>query len=94
MLFQRIAIAAVFAAGLAALPAPGAKAQALTGCYSPAFWPLCTAANIATVIVTAPFWLFNPATYAYSGPYYGPYPPPPPDVYPRYSGGPYYYGAR
>src|SRR4030088_1722642 len=88
MRFQRIAIAAAFAAGLAGLPFSQAKAQ-----YSPSpctpfplFWPFCAAAAIVGgvgAIVTAPF---RGAFYPYyPGYYYGspavPYSYPPTGAY-------------
>src|SRR5438045_8518980 len=61
MRFQRIAIPAVLAAGLAALPVSAAKAQPYYPypCHPfPLFWPLCAVGAIvgtAGAIVTAPF---------------------------------------
>jgi hypothetical protein len=98
MLFQRIAISAVFAAGLAALPVSAAKAQYVYPCNPfPLFWPFCAAAVIvgtAGAIVTAPFRPAGSAPYFY--PYYGApyYPPPTGPAYPAgTNGSPYaYYG--
>ena len=62
MRVHRIAIAAVFAAGLAALPSSQARAQYYPYPYPcnpfPLFWPFCAAAAIVGgvgAIVTAPF---------------------------------------
>src|SRR5437763_16701262 len=96
MRVQRIAIAAVFAAGLAALPSSQAKAQYYPYPCNPfpLFWPFCAAAAIVGgvgAIVTAPF---RGAFYPYyPGYYYGspaePYPYPPTRAYyprsPRYA---------
>ena len=88
---QRIAISAIFAAGLAALPVSAAKAQPYYPypypCNPfPLFWPFCAAAAIVGgvgAIVTAPF---RGAFYPYyPGYYYGspavPYPYPPTGAY-------------
>ena len=96
MLIKRIAISAVFALGLAALPLSPAKAQYIYPCNPfPLFWPFCAAVAIvgtAGLIVTAPFRAFGP----YSYPYYGaPYYPPQAGTYypPGTNGSPYaYYG--
>jgi hypothetical protein len=87
MRFQRIAIPAVVAAGLAALPVSAAKAQAYYPypCNPfPLFWPFCAAAAIVGgvgAIVTAPFRGRRRPFRAAAGPYYGygygyGYPPP------------------
>ena len=103
MRFQRIAIPAVLAAGLAALPVSAAKAQPYYPypypCNPfPLFWPFCAAAAIVGgvgAIVTAPFrGGFYPY---YPGYYYGspavPYAYPPTGAYyppgPGYSASPY-----
>ena len=96
MRFQRIAIPAVVAAGLAALPVSAAKAQPYYPypCNPfPLFWPFCAAAAIVGgvgAIVTAPFrGGFYPY---YPGYYYGspavPYNYPPTGAY--YPQGPGY----
>ncbi len=84
MRIQRIAISAVFAAGLAALPLSTARAQYIYPCNPfPLFWPFCAAATIvgtAATIVTAPFRAAAGAPYyGQPGPYYG---PPPGAYYP------------
>ena len=101
MRFQRIALPAVLAAGLAALPVSAAKAQPYYPypCNPfPLFWPFCAAAAIVGgvgAIVTAPFrGGFSPY---YPGYYYGspavPYAYPPTGAYyppgPGYSASPY-----
>jgi len=103
MRFQRIALPAVLAAGLAALPVSAAKAQPYYPypypCNPfPLFWPFCAAAAIVGgvgAIVTAPFrGGFYPY---YPGYYYGspavPYAYPPTGAYyppgPGYSASPY-----
>jgi len=96
MLLQRIAISALFAAGLAALPLSAAKAQYYGPPCNPfpLTWPFCLAGAVvgtAAAIATAPFRAVA------GGPYYGyygqPYYPPPAPYYPpRYYGAPYYYG--
>src|SRR5215472_2877119 len=87
---MRIGMAALFAAGLGALPLSAAKAQY---CSSfPLSWPFCiagAAVNAAATIATAPFYALSGRPYYYynGSPYYyyngGPY------YY--YNGGPYYY---
>src|SRR5947208_7248016 len=72
MRFQRIAIAAAFAAGLATLPFSQAKAQYYPYPCNPfpLFWPFCAAAAIVGgvgAIVTAPF---RGAFYPYYPRYY------------------------
>ena len=95
MQIQRIAIAALFAAGLAALPLSSAKAQYYPPCHPfPLFWPFCAATAVvgtAAAVATAPFRALAAPPYYYGAPgpyYYGsaPYYPP------RYYGAPYYYG--
>jgi hypothetical protein len=95
MLINRIAISAVFAAGLAALPLSAAKAQYAYPCNPfPLFWPFCAAAVIvgtAGAIVTAPFRVATPPYYPYGAPP-APYYPPPGSYYPPGTNGqPYYY---
>jgi len=66
---MRIATAAVFAAGLAALPLSGAEAD----CSFPLSWPFCiagAAVNTAAVIATAPFYALSGGSYYYGYPYY------------------------
>ena len=72
MRVQRIAIAAAFAAGLAALPSSQARAQYYPYPCNPfpLFWPFCAAAAIVGgvgAIVTAPF---RGAFYPYYPRYY------------------------
>ncbi len=96
MPLQRIAISALFAAGLATLPLSAAKAQYYGPPCNPfpLTWPFCLAGAVvgtAATIATAPFRAVA------GGPYYGyygqPYYPPPAPYYPpRYYGPPYYYG--
>jgi hypothetical protein len=93
MRLHRIAIPAVLAAGLAALPLSAAKAQYYYPCHPfPLFWPFCAAAAVvgtAGAIVTAPFRAVAGQPYYYGppgAPYYPPppgYPPPPPYYGPR-----------
>jgi hypothetical protein len=71
MRVRQIAVSALFAAGLAALPLATAEAQYYYPPCSPfpLAWPFCiagAAVNTAAAIVTAPF-------AALSGPYYYPY---------------------
>jgi len=92
MLIQRIAISAVLAAGLLALPVAAAKAQVVYGppCTPfPLTWPFCVVGAVvgtAAAVVSAPFRVVGPPP-----PYY--YPPPayyrPPPAYPP----PAYYPA-
>ncbi len=94
MQLQRIAISAVFAAALAALPLSTARAQYYPPCSPfPLFWPFCIAGAVvgtAATIVTAPFRAVAGRPYYYPPPYYPPpaapgYPPgypPPPYQYP------------
>jgi len=91
MRFQRIAIPAVVAAGLAALPVAAAKAQPYYPypypCHPfPLFWPFCAVGAIVGgvgAIVTAPF---RGAFYPYyPGYYYG-------SPWSYYYPGPYYGG--
>ena len=69
MPIQRIAMAAAFAAGLAALPFSAAKAQYYYPCNPfPLSWPFCiagAAVGTAAAIATAPFYPYN-----YYQPYY------------------------
>jgi hypothetical protein len=92
MFIRRIALPAVFAAGVASMPLSGANAQYYAPCPpNPLAWPFCAAGAVvgtAANIATAPFWLpagapppFYPARPYYAPPYY--YAPPP-----------YYYGPR
>jgi hypothetical protein len=91
MRLSRIALPAVFAAALAALPISGARAQYYYGppCTPfPLTWPFCVAGAVvgtAAAVVSAPFRAA--AGYPYYYGYYPPryYPPPPP-----YYGAPYY----
>ena len=80
---MRIAMAALFAAGLGALPLSAAKAQYCTS--FPLSWPFCVAGaavNTAATIATAPFYALTGRPYYYGSPYY-------------YYGSPYYYyGTR
>ena len=79
MPIQRIAISALFAAAVAALPLSAAKAQYYYPCHPfPLFWPFCAAGAVvgaAATVATAPF-------RAMAAPYY----------YPRYAYPPAYYG--
>jgi hypothetical protein len=93
MLLPRIAISALFAIGLAALPLSAAKAQYYGPPCNPfpLTWPFCIAGAVvgtAATIATAPFRAVA------AGPYYGYgyYPPPAPYYPPRYYPPPYYYG--
>ena len=77
MPFQRIAISALFAAGLAALPLSAAKAQYYPACNPfPLSWPFCiagAAVGTAAAIATAPFYAVAGGPYYYYGrPYYAP----------------------
>ncbi len=109
MRIRRIAVSAVVAAELAALPLASAKAQPYSPQYYPPcspfplFWPFCVAGAIvgtAAMIVTAPFvaltappYYFTARPYYYG--YYGrPYYPPPPYYAPRYYAPPSYNGPR
>ena len=60
MPIRQMAIAAAFAAGLAAVPVSAAQAQYYPPCSPfPLFWPFCAAGALvgaAATIVTAPFW--------------------------------------
>jgi len=81
MRVPRIAISAVFAAMLAALPISAAKAQYYAPCSPfPLAWPFCAAGAVvgtAATIATAPFWLLSGTRpYAYGYYAYG-YPAPP-----------------
>jgi hypothetical protein len=82
---MRTAIAALFAAGLAALPISAAKAQYYCD-PNPLAWPFCIAGaaiGTAASIATAPLYVLGGRPYYYN---YG-YP------YPYYYGQPYYYRA-
>ena len=74
MHIQRIAISALFAAGLATLPFASAKAQYYYPCNPfPLTWPFCiagAAVGTAAAIATAPFG--GPYYYYYGRPYYAP----------------------
>ena len=76
MLLLRIAISALFAAGLAALPLSAAKAQYYGPPCNPfpLTWPFCIAGAVvgtAATIATAPFYAVAGAPYYYYGqPYY------------------------
>lgn len=84
MRLRLIAISAVFAAGLAALPLSAAKAQYYAPYYPPCspfplFWPFCIAGAVvgaAATVVTAPFWVFTGAPPYYYTYYRPPYYPP------------------
>jgi hypothetical protein len=95
MHIQRVAISAVFAAAIAALPLAAAKAQYYGPPCNPfpLTWPFCIAGAVvgtAATIATAPFRAVA------GGPYYGyygrPYYPPPPYYAPGYYPPGYYYG--
>jgi hypothetical protein len=71
---MRIAISAVFAAVLAALPLSAAKAQAYCNPF-PLSWPFCiagAAVSTAATIATAPFYAVTGGPYYYGNPYYYP----------------------
>jgi hypothetical protein len=76
MRIRRVAISAVFATGLAALPFSTANAQYYAPCSPfPLAWPFCAAGAIvgtAATIATAPFWLLSgiPPYGYYAPPYY------------------------
>jgi hypothetical protein len=76
MRIRRIAMAAVFATGFAALPFSTANAQYYAPCSPfPLAWPFCAAGAIvgtAATIATAPFWLLSgiPPYGYYAPPYY------------------------
>jgi hypothetical protein len=80
---MRVAMAALFTAGLGALPLSAANAQYCTS--FPLSWPFCVAGaavNAAATIATAPFYALSGRSYYYNGsPYY-------------YSNGSYYYNGR
>ena len=72
---MRIAISALFAAALAALPLSAANAQYYPYCNPfPLSWPFCiagAAVGTAATIATAPFYAVAGAPYYYYGqPYY------------------------
>lgn len=98
MLLQRIAVFALVAAGLAALPFAPAKAQYYGPPCTPfpLTWPFCVAGAVvgtAAMIATAPFRAVAGGPYYYGYGYGYGYAPPPPYYPPRYYGGrPYYYG--
>jgi hypothetical protein len=83
---MRIAISALFAATLAALPLSAAKAQYYPACNPfPLSWPFCIAGAVvgaAAAIATAPFraaagypyYYYNGYPYYYASGYYYPYP--------------------
>lgn len=98
-----MAVAAAFAAALAALPPAAARAQYYD--YPPCSpfplaLPFCVVGAVvvgAATIATAPIWLLTGPPYPYDYGYYGgPYYGPPPYYGPRYYGPPsgYYYGPR
>jgi hypothetical protein len=81
MPIRQMAIAAAFAAGLAAVQVSAAQAQYYPPCSPfPLFWPFCAAGTVigaAATIVTAPFSALTGTPPYYYG-YYGiPYLPPP-----------------
>jgi hypothetical protein len=80
---MRIAISALFAATLAALPVSAANAQYYYPCHPfPLTWPFCiagAAVGTAATIATAPFRAAAGYPYYYN--------------YGHYYGQPYYYGA-
>lgn len=81
---MRIATAALFAAGLAALPLSNAKAD----CSFPLAWPFCiagAAVGTAATIASAPLYAVAGGPYYYGNPYYY--------GYPYYYGAGYYYGS-
>ncbi|HUC12316.1 MAG TPA: hypothetical protein VL985_18115 [Stellaceae bacterium] len=87
MCIRRIAVSAIFAAGLAALPPAAAEAQYYPPCSPfPLFWPFCAVGAIlgtAAMLVTAPFVALAPPPYGFYGrPYYPPPPYYPPGYYP------------
>ncbi|MBV9859154.1 MAG: hypothetical protein JO038_03480 [Alphaproteobacteria bacterium] len=98
MRVRRIAISAMFAAGLAVLPLSTATAQYYYPPCSPfpLFWPFCVAGAVvgtAATIVTAPVRALVGPPYYY-GYYPGPYYPAPPPYYPPPGYPPPYYGPR
>ena len=88
---MRIAISALFAAVLAALPISAAKAQYYTACNPfPLSWPFCiagAAVGTAAAIATVPFRAA--AGYPYN--YYNGYPYSASGYYPRRAYRRYYY---
>jgi hypothetical protein len=84
MRMQRIAISALFAAGLAVLPFSGASAQYYYPCNPfPLSWPFCivgaavgTAATIATApfraVAGGPYYYYDGTPYYYAPAYYYP----------------------
>jgi hypothetical protein len=96
MRVRHIALSAVFAAGVAALPLSAADAQYY---YSPMCnpiplsWPFCVAGAVVYgvgTVVTAPFRAVAPRPYYYGPPPYGPppYGPPPYGPPPPYGSAP------
>ncbi len=76
MPIRRIAVSAVVAAGIAALPLSAARAQYYPPCSPfPLAWPFCVAGAVvgtAGAIVAAPFQAaaVGPYYYSYAPPYY------------------------
>jgi hypothetical protein len=94
MRMTQIAIPAVLAAGLAALPLSAAKAQYYGPPCTPfpLTWPICVAGAVvgtAAAVVSAPFRAAAGYPYSYYGPPPGPYYRPPPPYSP-----PPYYGPQ
>jgi hypothetical protein len=94
MLFQRIAISAVLAAGLAALPVAAAKAQYYGPPCTPfpLTWPFCVVGAVvgtAATVVSAPFRAVAAPPYYYAPPPAPYYPPPPAYPPPAYNPAPY-----
>jgi len=89
MLIHRIAMSAVFAAGLAALPLSAAKAQYYGPPCTPfpLTWPICVVGAVVgttAAIVSAPFRAVGAPPYYYYGPAPARYYYPPPPYYPAY----------
>ena len=88
MPIRQMAIAAAFAAGLAAVPVSAAPAQYYPPCSPfPLFWPFCAAGAVvgtAATIVTAPLWALTGTPPYYYGYYGQPYFPPSAYNAPRY----------
>ena len=94
MLLQRIAISAVFAAGLAALPVSAANAQYYGPPCTPfpLTWPFCVVGAVvgtAAAVVSVPFRAAAPPPYYYAPPPAPYYPPPPAYPPPAYNPAPY-----